>query len=59
MSVPVAATVGSFKATGKEHGFANSLLYATNFNAVTLASLDTLNPTYFGVYAEYAAAQWC
>ena len=38
------------KVTGKSNGFAHSYLYASNFNSVTLASLDLNNAgTKFGV----------
>jgi hypothetical protein len=41
------------RVTGKVNGFANSSVYATNFNGVTLAIVAAVNDNNkFGVYAD-------
>lgn len=48
----LAATVRTFKSTGKVDGFQNSRVIATDFKTVTLTSLDSTNSDYFGFYAD-------
>lgn len=49
----LSATVGTVRVTGKTNAFANSRLYATEFKAVVLMSVDADNGgTLFGVYAD-------
>jgi hypothetical protein len=48
-----AATVTTFRSTGKIDGFANSQVIATSFKSVTLASLDSVGSAgKFGFYAH-------
>ena len=48
-----AATVTTFRSTGKVDGFANSRVIATTFKSVTITSLASANPAgLFGFYAD-------
>jgi hypothetical protein len=45
----LSSTVKSFTVTGKSNAFARSFVIATNFNKVSLASVDSApSPTQFG-----------